>query len=181
MSFLPLLPSLWAGNIMDMAKKTTVMGSMIKTAEIESAMMLILSRKATEENVSAYDFTCMQFKVASRYNIAQARFDIDVSWGDPHGEYEDRRGWAVAVNDDRMEELGSFAKIMGTYMDQIKIRGELFFFKLHKHFPKKLKHVNTLRDGKVVVEFKNGRTVETHESRLDDAEFLAECVMVHDL
>lgn len=176
----PFLPSLWSDHIMKVMKSNISMAAM-KPSAIETAMMRMLASKAQDEGVSTEHFALMNFRAKSDYDINHQHYRIRIDWRDPTGEYEERRGYDYAVDDRVMEDLGLFAEQVRHFMDQIKIRGELFFFKLHKHFPKKLKQVHTLRDGKIVVEFKNGRTVESHESRLDDKEFLAECVMIHDL
>lgn len=61
------------------------------------------------------------------------------------------------------------------------LRGELFYFKLHRHFPNRIEKVNCTRDGTITVTFKNGRTLSTNEVDLDSTEFLATCGMIYDL
>lgn len=176
------LPEIWSSHIMQTYRELPTISRMVKGAEVEAAMGILLASKATDEGVSAYDFTCMQFKVKCDYDASQLRYKVVVQWGDPRGDCEERRGYALAINDDdEIKDVASFANRAKEIMDQITIRGELYFFKLHKYFPKKLKQVRSHRDGKVTVEFKNGRTVEGHEAQLDDKEFLAACVMVYDL
>ncbi len=165
---------------MSVFSKATAMSS-LKTPAVEAAMLHMLATKAKEEDVDPGDFNAMEFRVGHMYDAARAGYLVKTSWCDPL-DNTFRREIDVMIGDEvSLNDIGLFAEAVRSLMDQIKIRGELFFFKLHKHFPKKLKQVHTLREGKIVVEFKNGRTVESHESRLDDREFLAECVMVHDL
>ena len=66
-------------------------------------------------------------------------------------------------------------------VDSINLRGELFFMKLHRHFPDRIDKVLCDRDGRVTVHFKNGRELSTSEQNLDSVEFLATCGMVYDL
>jgi len=66
-------------------------------------------------------------------------------------------------------------------MTNLSLRGELFFFKLAKHFPRHLKEVKCDGNGGLTVVFKNGHTIDSPEVSIETPDFLAKCGMIYDL
>lgn len=74
-----------------------------------------------------------------------------------------------------------FVKEIYEVLEQLNIRGELFFMRLHRTFPGRIDKVQCNEDGHIDVRFKNGHTLTTDDDHIDSQEFLAACAMVYDL
>lgn len=75
-------------------------------------------------------------------------------------------------------------KIGEAMRSNLSLRGEMHHYMLSKHFPKKLAKVDVQMEGSepvVKVAFTNGHEVATPEATVLSDEFLALCVMMHDL
>lgn len=143
--------------------------------------MLALRKICERDNIPERIRTAMSFKVDTSYDISQMAFVVRIAWRDPD-DGSLTRACQLRFEDDAVRQ--SKTDLAGELMemiDSINLRGELFFMKLHKHFPNRVEKVLCDRSGRVKVIFKNGRELTTSEQDLDSVEFLATCGMVYDL
>lgn len=148
---------------------------------VNAAVTELTRRKAKDQDLDPDVLRKMRFRCEAKYDLMSSSTLFRLQWNDPDPPYT-ARGVNTMVDDDSMAQDVRLREMMvGGLVDNLDIRGELFFFKLHKHFPKHLKEVKCVRPGSLVVAFKNGRTLDTPEDLLESKEFLATCAMVFDL
>lgn len=138
-----------------------------------------LKQKAAHERVSDADYVSMRFVAEVMYNAVRGQRELRIGWRAPNGEH--RRGLSHMLHDDSFDDSTIRGREICDVVDQLSIRGELHYFKLHTHFPNHLSGVRCLGSGRVRVCFKNGQTVDTEEDNLLNKDFLATCSMVYDL
>jgi hypothetical protein len=139
----------------------------------------MLRDKCARENIEEAIFKKMDFKVDAQYSITHMAMIVRVAWKDPDGDK--RRSVQVLIDDNVSSDIGIFAQEVKSLVDNLSLKGELYFFKLDRHFKNRVEKVVCDKDGSVTVLFKNGHMVEGKEHRLDSTEFLATCAMVYDL
>ena len=144
------------------------------------AAMLQLKAMTAEKNVPERIVKAMQFRVDCQYRIDRMQTELRVAWRDPDGG-DGRRALSMLIDDIELRPAARVEDIIRMNLEQINLRGELFFFKLHRHFPDRIKEVKCNAAGMVTVRFTNGRELSVDESALDSTEFLATCGMVYDL
>lgn len=143
--------------------------------------MAALRHVCERDNIPERLRKAMQFRVDTTYDIIQAAFVIRIAWRDPEGG-DLVRNCQMRFDDMAIKQSKrGIADEVVQMIDSINLRGELFFMKLHKHFPNRIDKVLCDRSGRVRVIFKNGRELSTSEQDLDSVEFLATCGMVYDL
>mgnify|MGYP001497374753 CR=1 FL=1 len=144
------------------------------------AIQYSLKERAAEELLTEAQYRGLDVKVATEYDINSMALRLRIAWSDPNDK-KFARCIEHLVDDDIAKDLGLLADQVNTVVKNISLRGELFFFRLAKHFPKHLKKVECDGNGHLEVEFKNGRRVQVPETEIDDTEFLAKCGMIYDL
>ena len=146
------------------------------------AAMHQLRAMAIEKNIPERIVKAMQLKVDCAYRASHMQTELRVAWRDPDGS-DSRRSLSMLIDDDDIElrPRERVEDIIRMNLEQINLRGELFFFKLHQHFPNRIKEVKCNAAGMVTVRFNNGRELSVDESALDSTEFLATCGMIYDL
>ena len=148
-------------------------------SQVATALDKLLLEKATAECVSADEFNRMDFRTELHNNPYRANVELHLAWRNPYGD--GRRG-LIHVLDNRITgDLGRFGLELRTVVDQLSIRGELHYFKLHKYFPDHLSRVQCLGQGRVAILFKIGQGVATTENNMLSQDFIATCAMLYDL
>jgi hypothetical protein len=144
------------------------------------AIQHLLKDKAAREALTEAQFRGMDFKVHHNYDITSMSVILRIVWHDP-----DDRKLARCIDhkmsDEAARDLGLMAAHVEGIMTNLSLRGELFFFKLAKHFPRHLKEVKCDNAGTLTVVFKNGHTIDTPEVLVESKDFLAKCGMIYDL
>jgi hypothetical protein len=153
--------------------------SVNRTDIIVRAALEALKQVAEEQNFPDHRLEQMQFKIECHYDISYDCRILRMGWSDPESGY--RRGMQVQIDENLESSPEYLAKEIMMSIEQINLRGELFYFKLHHHFPNRIENVRCSKDGRVTVVFKNGRSLSTDEADLDSTEFLATCGMIYDL
>jgi hypothetical protein len=151
-----------------------------KADQLVQLMMGALRHVAWRDHIPERIVKAMQFRVDSQYDAARDGFLLRVAWRDPETN-SCVRSMSMQVDRFDLEDRDHLHRRILVTIDDINLRGELFFFKLHKHFPNWIAKVRCDRDGRVHVKFKNGRELSVDEQELDSLEFLATCGMVYDL
>lgn len=144
------------------------------------AIQYSLKEQAVRELLTEAEYRGLDLKVHSTYDISKMALRLRIAWSDPN----DRRFSRCIdqIIDDRIaQDLGLLAAEIETIVKNLSLRGELFFFKLHVHFPKHVKKVECDGKGGLRVEFKNGQCIDTPETDIENPEFLAKCGMIYDL
>lgn len=153
------------------------------TSYLWQAVFHDLCQKAMSEDLSGDVIQKMGFKLDTEYSIVDMTYIVRLAWRDPDSDR--RRAATLKVDESTMSDTYSresfFNDLREQFMDMISIKGELYYFKLHKHFPNALDKVSCGKDGRVTVVFNNGRVLTTEEAKVDSTEFLATCGMVYDL
>jgi len=135
---------------------------------------------AQAQNFPAERVKAMRFHVDCQYRIESDEVVLRVAWRDPDGD--NIRSFSQLLGRDLLaDRRDSLYEVLRMSVEQINLRGELFYFKLHKHFPNRIESVKCNRAGEVTVTFKNGRSLTTDDAALDSTEFLATCGMIYDL
>lgn len=151
-----------------------------RTDTVTRAALLCIKAMAQEQNVPERLVKAMNFRVDSHYDMNSMRVMLRIAWCDPD-DGSSVRGFQQAYDDEMLRRGHDLYEVLKMSIEQLNLRGELFYFKLHKHFPNRIEKVDCTRDGTVTVRFKNGRTLSTNEVDLDSTEFLATCGMIYDL
>jgi hypothetical protein len=139
----------------------------------------MLQDKAVQQLVERAVVAKMDFKVDAVYDMNRMCTRVRMAWKDPNGDH--RRYIEQLVDDHYTRAPQGVEQDLGMLVNSLDMRGELYFFKLHRHFPRHLEKVTCKKDGECVVRFKNGHELTTHESKLEDTHFLASCAMLYDL
>ncbi len=139
-----------------------------------------LRAMAADQHIPERIVKGLQFKVDCHYRHTSMQTELRVAWRDPEGG-DSRRSLSMLIDDMELRPRDRVEDIIRMNLEQINLRGELFFFKLHKHFPDRIKEVKCNSAGLVTVRFNNGRELSVDEGALDSTEFLATCGMVYDL
>jgi hypothetical protein len=143
----------------------------------------ILQNKIVEEQLSSSMMRNMDFKVECVVDHRSYSHTVRIAWRDPEdrrlGTPPERRCLQIVV-DDAADELGLIHEV-NAKLENISLRGEIYFFRLAKHFGGQLREVVCSKDGTVTVWFKNGMKAETLEEKIDSTEFLATCAMIYDI
>jgi hypothetical protein len=159
-------------------------GRLTETDSVVRAMMLLMIKQhAVEQNFPEHRLKAMQFQAQCHYDISRMETVLNVGWMDPEGDYRrgfwlrliDRNGDVALRDPDRLYEELKMS------IEQINLRGELFYFKLHRHFPNRIENVKCRADRTVTVTFKNGRSLTVDDAEIGSTEFLATCGMIYDL
>lgn len=151
-----------------------------KTDQIVQLAMAALQYIAKRDNIPERLVKAMNFRADSRYSVELDGFQLLIAWRDPNSGGH-VRNMAMQLNRYDLEDRDDLQGRVLMTIDNLNLRGELFFFKLHQHFPHRIDKVLCDRDGRVHVKFKNGRELSVDEQELDSIEFLATCGMVYDL
>lgn len=147
---------------------------------LERAIQHTLKDKVAREHLTEAQFRGMDFKVLTNYDLNRMALQIRIAWRDPD-DHKYARCIDHIVDERVAEDLGLLATEVDTIMTNLSLRGELFFFKLAKHFPRHLKEVKCNNAGTLTVVFKNGHTIDTPEVHVESPDFLAKCGMIYDL
>jgi hypothetical protein len=143
----------------------------------------ILREKIVEEQLSSAMMREMEFKVDCVLDHRSYSHTVRIAWCDPEnrslGTRSERRCLQIVV-DDAADKLGLIHEVKAK-LENISLRGEIYFFRLAKHFGGQLREVKCSKEGTVTVWFKNGMKAETPEEKLDSTEFLATCAMIYDI
>lgn len=154
------------------------MGS--RTDSVLRATMLCVKQIAAEQNFPEHRLKAMNFKIDCQYDMRRMATMLRVAWRDPEDQSQ-VRAFQHMLDDMVMESATEPYEVIRMAIEQLNLRGELFYFKLHRHFPNRIERVSCTKDGTVTVAFKNGRSLSTNEADLDSTEFLATCGMIYDL
>lgn len=144
------------------------------------AIQHMLKDKATREALTDAQFRAMSFAVHTKFDITSLSLLLRITWCDPNNK-EFARYIAHRLDDRVAKDLGLLATEVNQIMTNLSLRGELFFFKLAKHFPRHLKEVKCDGNGNLTVFFKNGHRIDTPETAIESPDFLAKCGMIYDL
>lgn len=151
-----------------------------RTDTIERAIQYGLRNKAAQEALTEAEFKGLDVKVSTRYDVSKMSLLLRIVWHDPEGKSLARCIDHV-MDETTATDLGLLARDMEFIVQNLSLRGELFFFRLAKHFPRHLKKVDCDGKGSLEVEFKNGQRIQAAETEVENAEFLAKCGMIYDL
>jgi len=153
-----------------------------RTDTIVRATLAVIKAEAERQNFPDSRLKRMNFHVECDYDITRDATMLRVGWRDDE-DGSMRRGFQLMLDDGLLSRSNTDRLLEEIQMsiEQINLRGELFYFKLHRHFPNRIENVRCSKDGRVTVTFKNGRVLSTNEADLDSTEFLATCGMVYDL
>jgi hypothetical protein len=152
-----------------------------RTDTVMRATVQMIQQTAKEQNFPEHRLKAMRFNVDCHYDMSRMQTILRVAWADPEGD--GRRAFELLLDDSLLErrDPADLHEEIKMSIEQINLRGELFYFKLHRHFPNRIENVRCSKDGRVTVVFKNGRSLSTDEADLDSTEFLATCGMIYDL
>lgn len=151
-----------------------------RTDTVVRAAMLVLKDLAVQQNFPEPRLKAMNFRVDCHYDITRDATILRINWRDPD-DGSSVRGFEQMIEERELRGGPDLYEVLKMSIEQLNLRGELFYFKLHRHFPNRIENVQCTREGRVTVRFKNGRTLSTDEADLDSTEFLATCGMVYDL
>lgn len=154
--------------------------SRIDDNAIVQMMMSAIKYVAKRDNVPERLVKAMQFRVDCHRDMQRMAYALRCQWKDPF-DGSLVRAFELLLDDWDLKERDHLQRNILVSIDNINLRGELFFFKLHKHFPNRIEKVRCEPSGRVHVMFKNGRELSVDEQNLDSVEFLATCGMVYDL
>lgn len=150
-----------------------------RTDTLTRAAILALKQVAQDQNFPEARLKAMRFQIECNFDHARFATILRMTWCDPDGDGV--RGFQHMLDAvEQRSQLSAFEEVKMA-IEQLNLRGELFYFKLHRHFPNRIEAVVCDRQGRVTVKFKNGRSLTTNEADLDSTEFLATCGMVYDL
>lgn len=139
-----------------------------------------LKDQAAREALTDAQFRGLDVKVHTDYDMHQMALHLRIAWRDPSGS-----GYSRCIDtllDERtVQDLGFLASAVEGIVKNISLRGELFFFRLAKHFPNHLHKVECDGKGGIDVQFKNGQHIQAPETDVENSEFLAKCGMLYDL
>jgi len=144
------------------------------------AIQHMLKDKAAREALTDAQYRAMNFAVHTSYSIASMSLLLRITWCDPNDK-KFARCIDHRLDDRTAKDLGLMATEVNEIMTNLSLRGELFFFKMAKHFPRHLKEVKCDGNGNLTVFFKNGHHIDTPETAIESPDFLAKCGMIYDL
>ena len=144
------------------------------------AIQYSLKEKAAREALTDAEYRGLDIRVHSEFNLSKMALVLRIAWSDPEGSGR-ARCIDHLVDDRTTKDLGLLAADVEGILKNLSLRGELFFFKLAKHFPKHVKKVECDGQGNLRVEFVNGQSLSTPESDVESTDFLAKCGMIYDL
>jgi hypothetical protein len=153
--------------------------SLTKHDVVVRAVMTTLKEQAIEQDFPDHRLKAMQFKVECVNDPTRMQMILRVAWKDP--DSSERRALSQLIDDELTRDPEELHRYIRMAIEQLNLRGELFYFKLHAHFPNRIERVQCTKEGRVTVVFKNGRSLVVDEVNLDSTEFLATCGMVYDL
>jgi len=158
---------------------------MALTSRIDDNAIVQMAMSAIEyvtkrDNVPPRLVKAMQFRVDCHRDMQRMGYALRCRWKDPF-DGSLVRGFELLLDDWDSKDRDRLQRDILVSIDSINLRGELFFFKLHKHFPNRIEKVRCEQNGQVHVMFKNGRELSVDAQNLDSVEFLATCGMVYDL
>lgn len=177
------MQGLLPGQVLPQVEGARLMAQpLTRTDTITRCAILAIKQLAQQQNFPDERLKAMQFDVECSYVVTEDCMALRVQWRDP----EDRqacRGFRHYIDETLIQQGRSDVLVETIFMaiEQINLRGELFYFKLHRHFPNRIEKVSCTKDGLVTVRFKNGRSLTTNDADLDSTEFLATCGMIYDL
>lgn len=151
-----------------------------RTDSVVRATLFCVKQIAAEQNFPEHRLKAMNFKIDCHYDMSRMATMLRVAWRDPEDPSQ-VRAFQHMLDDMVMESATELHEVIRMAIEQLNLRGELFYFKLHRHFPNRIERVSCTKDGTVTVAFKNGRSLSTNEADLDSTEFLATCGMIYDL
>lgn len=152
-----------------------------RTDTLTRAAILALKQVAQDQNFPEARLKAMRFQIECSFDVTRYATVLRMQWRDPDGDGVRGLEHLRTDTDLASRDPASIFKELKMAIEQINLRGELFYFKLHRHFPNRIEAVVCDRQGRVTVKFKNGRSLTTNEADLDSTEFLATCGMVYDL
>jgi hypothetical protein len=155
------------------------MGQLTRTETILQGAARALKRVAAQQNVPEHRLEDMRFHVEYHYDMTRDVHVLHVQWRDPDGVAI--RGFNNEIDPTLLQYPDRLCEVLSMAIEHISLRGELFYFKLHKHFPNRIEDVKCRADRTVTVTFRNGRSLTVDEAELDSTEFLATCGMIYDL
>lgn len=147
---------------------------------LSRAIQQVIRDKAAREAVTEAELRGLDVKVHTEYDIHSMSLRLRIAWHDPIDK-KFARCIDHMVDERVAQDLGLMAVEVREVVKNLSLRGELFFFRLAKHFPKHIKKVECDGSGGLDIEFKNGRRLHAAETEIDNTEFLAKCGMVFDL
>lgn len=147
---------------------------------IAQLCMSTLKYIAERDRIPEHLVEAMQFRADYYYDVTRDCYLLRIAWRGPENG-NPARSMMMYLSQYGLEDENDLRRRVILTIDNINLRGELFFYKLHKHFPNRVEKVRCDRDGNVIVTFKNGRELSVSEQDLDSLEFLATCGMVYDL
>jgi hypothetical protein len=155
------------------------MGQLTRTETVLQGAARALKRVAAQQNVSEHRLKEMRFDIACQYDMTRDVHVLHVQWRDPDGVAI--RGFNNELDPTLLQDPDRLCEVLSMTIEQINLRGELFYFKLHRHFPNRIEDVKCRADRTVTVTFKNGRSLTVDEAEISSTEFLATCGMIYDL
>lgn len=151
-----------------------------KTDRVTQLAMGAIQHIAKRDKIPERFVKAMNFRVECHYDMHRMGTRLRCAWRDPF-DGSHVRNFDMLIDDYSMDDTDDLQGRILLSIDNINLRGELFFFKLHKHFPNRIDKVRCDGHGHITVTFKNGRELVTDEQDIDSIEFLATCGMVYDL
>ena len=142
--------------------------------------MLAVKAVADRDGVSERIVRAMRLRADARYDLRSDTLLLRLSWNAPD-DVRCSRSCQLAFATDMPDDEDYIKREILNMVDNLNLRGELFFMRLHRHFPNRIDKVTSTREGQITVRFKNGRELVTDEQHIDSVEFLATCGMVYDL
>lgn len=147
---------------------------------VSRAVSRELYERAQQQGVPPDTFAKMHWDVGTDWEVSTQRLRLRVQWCEPGYNYN-RRCMDMSYDTAIADDLGLMALEVKKVVANLDVRGELFFFKIAKHFPKHLGRVTCNGDGFLTIVFKNGHQITGREDEVDSSEFIARCGMIYDL
>ena len=151
---------------------------------LTQALQRSLKEQAAREALTDAEFRALDVRVDSDFDLNHMGLRLRITWRDPY-DVRSVNGLTRCIDHiiatPITAGLTRVAEEADDVMKNISLRGELFFFRLAKHFPKHLKKIECDGAGGLKVEFKNGRLLHCPETDIETTEFLAKCGMIYDL
>ncbi len=149
---------------------------------LEEAVGHLLAKRANEQKVPPDMLALMDFKSECLFDASTFQKVLRVRWRDPFDDRDNlQRGFQTGLSEAANNYDRNLHTEIAMAISSLDIRGELFFFKIHKHFPNRVSEVRHRNDGLLTVKFKNGRELTVGEDKIESTEFLATCGMIYDL
>jgi len=147
-------------------------------AHVNRILGVVIEELLNVEKFSAEERNELNFRHHIEYDTSNASHQLRLQWGKP----PTIRGYSMIIDDFSTSEKEVDIRVAQSIRN-LRLRNELYFLRLARHFPKTLLAAEShpRHQEVIIVRFKNGNVLEVREEQMESREFLAKCVMIHDL